>query len=572
MDERKEKKHLNKIKMFKNKLTMRWLVVLCCGLVAAGCNNNFLEPVGKRPVVTDTLYITDLVTDTVFRVRIPGGSSELWKLVSRPHWLKLDNVQGVLKDGKLEFAAHRLEGEESNDFVARVNPVTLEVGGLGLVTIPVAYLRFGKPVIKYNYSNVRVSDDGASQFTFSNTGGGLWLWTVTQKPDWLVLSEESGVLYPNSNLVLTMHVDKSRLKSGGTGMIIINGNATARTIVLTIDNAQEELGFVNNILRVNGNIQTSEYNKATDNLMILTQSPNRLLLIGMLDNSIRSLPVEGVPTCATFSSDGRMVYVGKTISEIDVVDVNAQAVIQTIALDVDIRNMAYGDNGWLYVTTSVRNRALRSIHLATGKLYSTVRSTITSEKAIIKKAPGRKLLFTTNPFYSPSGLEVWDISNGPAKDSIDDYHVNAGDIWFTEDGDVMFLKEQNSAYFTPYFKGGSHFNVTSDLSLKGNFSVHPTGFTYLEVFDHNATKKDIWTGYNNAYTSCNIVRLDAITLSKKGNFTLKTIIDSASGKSYEPWVYWLFSSSKGEYLYCIKRTRPDYGHPVNWQVERVNVQ
>ncbi len=556
--------------MKNKKLIFNIVPVLCLCWLFSACNNDFLSTVKPLVLQTDTLVITDLTTDTVFQVNIPGAGNQSWKLIARPHWLKVDNMSGTFSNGKTELLTHRLPGEESNDFPVTVNPITIQVEGIGLVTIPIGYIRLGNPVIKYNNSTIKLTNNTVTQFTFSNTGGGLWLWKITQKPDWLNISQESGVVYSNNNLTLKMSIDKNKLKNGSSCIpVIISSNATEKLIILTIDPGLAEFGFTNNILRIDGDIMTTEYNKATDNLLIVTQNPNRLLFINGIDNSIRSMVANGTPTCGTFSVDGKTVYVGKTIAEIDVVDVQQQQISKTFPIDVDTKYAVYGENGWLYITTPVQNAGLRSLNLTTGKIYITSRNKISSEKAFIKKAPGRSMLFSTNPLFSPTNLYVWDISKGIARDTIDQYFMDAGNIWFTNDGNVMFLRQQTTAYYTPDFKNGQYYTSSSYLNAKGSFTINPAGLTYMEVFDHNTLTNDIWTGYNNSYSPCTIVRMNLSDLSIKANYSLKSIIDTNSGTVYNPWICWIYSSSNGKYLYGIKSTKPGYGYPVNWQIEKV---
>ncbi|MFZ4724976.1 MAG: hypothetical protein ACOYMD_05980 [Paludibacter sp.] len=546
------------------------IFLIICGLSTA-CNNDFLSNNTEQTFVNDTLIFTDLITDTVVQFGAPGCTNQSWKIIAYPHWLKLSDLKGTLNNGKCEISLHRLEGQENSDFNVLYNQITVMVENVGRIQIPIIYGRFGKPIIEYNNSTIKFNNDYFTQTTFSNTGGGIWFWRVTQKPDWIILSQESGILNPYNDLTLKIEIDRSKLiQSKISSSIIINGNGSERIIVLEIEQNMAEFGFSGNIMRIDGNVMTAEYNKATDNIMLLTQNPNRLIFVNAITRTINTIEPKGIPTCATFSEDGKTVLIGKAIAEIDIVDVEKQLITKTIPIDVDAKSIIYGNNGWAYVSTTERNRGLRSVNLVSGKYYHSLRNNLQGDYSIIKKAPGKPLLFSTDAGYTPSNLYVWDISKGIVKDTVDKYSIDAGNMWFSEDGSSLFLKQQQTAYNTPDYKNGFYGVFNSSLDIKSNFSLNSTSYQNIYAFDHNALTNKFWAAYILANGKNVIAEFDATKFSKIKDYSIQSIID-ISGKSYDSYIYWLFSVKNGKTLYYVKRTQDGYGNPSNWQLEKVTL-
>jgi hypothetical protein len=547
------------------------VIILIISSLFSACNNDFLSNKAEQTFVNDTLIFTDLITDTVVQLNAPGCTNQSWKIIAYPHWLKLSDLNGTFINGKSEISLHRLEGQENSDFNVLFNQITVLVEDVGKIQIPIVYGRFGKPIIEYNNSTIKFNNNYFTQTTLSNIGGGIWFWKVTQKPDWIILSQESGILNPYNDLTLKIEIDRSKLIQGKiSSSIIIKGNASERLIVLEIEQNMAEFGFSGNILRIDGNVISAEYNKATDNILLLTQNPNRLIFVNAITRTINTIEPKGIPTCASFSEDGKTVLIGKAIAEIDIVDVEKRLITKTIPIDIDAKTIIYGNNGWAYVSTSERNRGLRSVNLISGKYYHSLRNNLQGDYSIVKKAPGKPLLFSTDAGYTPSNLFVWDISKGIVKDTVDKYSIDAGNMWFSEDGNTLFLKQQQTAYYTPDYKNGFYGVLNRSLDFKSNFSLNSTSYQNIYTFDHNALTNRFWAAYILSNGKNVIAEFDATNFTKIKDYSIQSIVDN-TGKYYDSYIYWLFSVKNGKTLYFVKRTQDGYGNPSNWQLEKVSL-
>jgi hypothetical protein len=245
-------------------------------------------------------------------------------------------------------------------------------------------------------------------------------------------------------------------------------------------------------------------------------------------------------------------------------------ITKTIPIDIDAKTIIYGNNGWAYVSTTERNRGLRSVNLISGKYYHSLRNNLQGDYSIVKKAPGKPLLFSTDAGYTPSNLFVWDISKGIVKDTVDKYSIDAGNMWFSEDGNTLFLKQQQTAYYTPDYKNGFYGVLNRSLDFKSNFSLNSTSYQNIYAFDHNALTNRFWAAYILSNGKNVIAEFDATNFTKIKDYSIQSIVDN-TGKSYDSYIYWLFSVKNGKTLYFVKRTQDGYGNPSNWQLEKVSL-
>jgi len=54
------------------------------------------------------------------------------------------------------------------------------------------------------------------------------------------------------------------------------------------------------------------------------------------------------------------------------------------------------------------------------------------------KIPGKSVLLSTQPGYSPEGLLFFDISKGSANDTVNQWHLPTQGLWLSEDGARIF--------------------------------------------------------------------------------------------------------------------------------------
>ncbi len=78
----------------------------------------------------------------------------------------------------------------------------------------------------------------ASRFVIQNTGGGTLQWSLKSNDFWLYASPPGGALGPGESSVVSVTVNRARLKPGGTyaGGLFISSNAGSAAVQVTVFN------------------------------------------------------------------------------------------------------------------------------------------------------------------------------------------------------------------------------------------------------------------------------------------------------------------------------------------------
>jgi hypothetical protein len=222
--------------------------------------------------------------------------------------------------------------------------------------------------------------------------------------------------------------------------------------------------------------------------------------------------------------------------------------------------VAFGNNGWAYVAPTASS-GLRSVNLSTGDYYNCGASDWGS--SVIKKIPGKPMLVTTNPGYQPSGLNFYKIENGKLFNSNNEYSIYGGNMWFTDDGSLTFVKDQNRVYVTPDYKSGTNF-TESQIELKNTYPT--SGITYFQTsaFDFNAGSKKFWCGVQDLTTTSSVYEFNSQTYAIQNEYRIKEVTD-AGGNNLKTDVQWLFTNSTGTRMYILKK------YNLNWFLDTINL-
>jgi hypothetical protein len=541
------------------------IFILLTIILLCGCKDNYLDEKNDILKLTDTTFMTDVDLESILPIIIPGTSNEQWKILQYPAWLTVNNKSGVLDNGRTSIRLKRNPDFFFMEFGYTYSPFIIEVKGVGMVEIPFVYGCYGRPTINYNYNTFDFSSVDKNTLSVYNSGSGYFAWYILSKPDWLNVSANDGVLTANQTLELIMSVDKENKPLGNyLGKIIIANNSTSGYLEINVNMTLSQLTLSGGITTFDGEIVASEYNKPTDLMYILTQNPNKLTIINGISTLTQTIELDELPTCASFSANGATILIGYSTSKISVVDVNQNTITKTIKTDCSACSIVNGDNGWGYVATNYTQK-LRSINLNTNEVFRT--SFTISGNPIIKKAPGKTTIYCTTPGYSPSGLSVCDISKGIIKDTLDNYFTSVGNMWFSEDGNQLFIKETTKAYYTPPYLNGKYASDNQNFIMKGKYT---TSESRIDAFDYNAATNCFWVGVVKFGYNSEVYQFNATDFTNTRILKVKSITDS-NGVKYVADINWIFSNKEGTYLYYIKQTDSEYSYPSNWQLEKIRL-
>lgn len=524
------------------------------------CNNDFLDKDMSIMVLEDTVQMTDVDLETIIPVIIPQAGSNPWKILQYPGWLTIDKKSGVLDNGSTTIRLRRNSQVQNYNYGYSYNPLILEVEGIGYVEVPFIYGCFGRPSIACENKTIDFSNLDQYTFTVSQIGSGYFAWYILSKPDWLGVSSESGIVPASNMLELVLKPVKINMELGNyQGKVIIANNSTNGYIEFDVNMTLTQLTLAGQITPIEGEIIASEYHRTTDMLYILTKVPNKIIFMKGSSGETRSVALPAVPTCANYSPDGNNVITGFASNKLCNISVGQNSIVDNIVTDCPATGIVYGDNNWIYVATN-ETQSVRSINLNTKQVFPS--KFRLSGNPIIKKAPHKGAIYGTTPGYSPSQLYVCDCSNGMLKDTIDNYWIGAGNMWFSEDGNLIFTKELTKAYYTPAWQGGRY---TENLPIKGKYSI--TGD--VTAVEYNSGSNLFWVGADIFYANSQIFEFNSTSFAPRRTFNVNSIT-AQDGQIFKATVNWIFSNKEGTNLFLLKRNENDYG-PRNWQLEKLNL-
>ena len=137
----------------------------------------------------------------------------------------------------------------------------------------------------------------------------------------------------------------------------------------------------------------------------------------------------------------------------------------------------------------------------------------------LKKVPGKQMLVSNRPGYSPDGLILFDISQTGQTDSMNLYHMDLNGYWISEDGERLF-SGWKKIYNLPGYADDQDF-FPYELTPTGQLDFESTQIVDC-IADQNSSNRIFaatgfgWAGQN---TLLNIY--NGQTFVKQGSFELK---------------------------------------------------
>jgi hypothetical protein len=395
-------------------------------------------------------------------------------------------------------------------------------------------------------------------FVIANPGQVDKNWYITDIPSWLTLSETSGNLPAGVSLTIFCNVNREGVYPGSYSQIInIESNNPQLSSGILMRIVVPEIGAPVDSASVKwiaGTVQDAYYNKVNDVLYILTKSPNNLLVKTADNDSLITYPLERIPNCIDVTADGKTLAIGYNQAYVDILNAETLELIRQYETDCVPYDLVFGENGWCYLSPEEDQWVyLYCLNLTTGVTFRTSTANM-YEKTILRKMPGKPLIYATRPSLSPSGLLIINIEKGVANDTIPTWHEDTGGIiWLSKDGTKIFGGDKEIHKTPEYTTETYHL----DLPKTGTMDI-PRG--YLKSLDYNEKLKcyfavgtDYWWGAENSETifQVNEVSFSAEKMVKVAKYP------GFINQIYNPVmdVHHIFSNSSGTKLYALKNVQ-----------------
>lgn len=536
-------------------------------LLLWSCNFNFPED-NQEPV-----YATDLFFH--FNTGEPGGAisityegagNEPYQIIVYPQWMDMVKLEGKLDNGwfSIPFRFKNIDSFMSGNRVEGY--VLVKINQKEILQLTVSYGMNttelppidGQLPLYCSTAEIDFGTENNRSFTIANQGVVDKSWYITNIPSWLELSQTSGHLSGGQNLTINCTANRQGFAPGIYSQIIhLESNNPQLSHGILVEMTVAEFGDPVNSASLkwfDGTVTDALYNKTTDHLYILTKSPNNLLVKAPGSDSLMAYPLERIPNCMDVTADGKTIAIGYNQAYVDLLDAETMERIRLYETDCVPYDLVFGENGWCYLAPDEDQWVyLYSLNLTTGVTFRTSSSSL-YEKSVLRKMPGKPLLYYTRPELSPSGIQIVNIEDGAANDTIPGWHEDTGGmIWFTLSGDKI-IGGNKKVYRTPEYTIET-FHL--DLPKIGTFDIPRN---YIKSIDYNeklecwfAVGTDYFWGAENSETiyQVNEFSLSAEKSIKAGNYP------GYLNYQYNPAmeVHHLFSNSHGTRLYALKNVQ-----------------
>ncbi len=537
--------------------------------IAVSCSNDFLHvehPIGAP--VADTIQMTSFDTQLPVAFNLPNAGNAHWRVLQFPAWMKILPMEGNFSGGKSSFQLEVPANYSIAQYGILDLPLVFEIDGVGLVKYPLLYFNFGNPGSGLSTYNLSMGYQSLAVFTIQNTGGGILMWEVNNKPSWASVSKLSGYLNPNSAEQITLLISRDNLVKGDySGEINIVTNSIAQNLKLKVSMKVSDPSLSGDLEKIEGDVVDADYCKATGLMVIAAKNPNRIYF-SKPNQAIRTLDVSKIPTSITVSETGDQVAATFTNTDLSLISPESMTITRDIQTGIVASDVALGGNGWAYLAPKAYDtNYLLSVDTNTGQIVKKDQNL--NGLTLLKKVPGRNILYGTKVGWSPDFLLVFDISNGAVTGVIDEYRVDLWKFWLSEDGQYIFTG-RNKVYKAPdYLAKGGMFESPVPAGELESFSG------ILGAMDHCTALKELLLVYKSySYEiGTKVLRIDDSGYYTKNTFQVNdlTVEENGTLLSLAPEVPYMFVSKTGQELHLIKKGTSNSG-VTYWRHEQVHLK
>jgi len=549
-----------------NKIVIRTIELLILFLFYS-CSNDYLHEKQKvSNAIGDTIYMSDLETVKAVDFNLPQGGNARWRILQFPLWMEVTPLEGNFSDGRSSF---QLSNKDKIGQPGIVNlPLIFDVEGIGLVEYPLIFMNFGMPRAMVSYNNLPLNYQSIGNFSIQNVENGILVWEIKDKPSWLTVSKQKGILNRGEEDKISVIVSRDNLAKGDySGEINIVFNGIIQSLKVQVSMKVFDPTLSGNVVAIEGEVVDAEYCKASGLIMIAAKNPNRIYFLKP-GESMTSLDLNKIPISIAISETGDVIAATFTNTDLSLISSESRTITKNIPTGIIASDLALGNNGWAYLSPKqFVGDYLQSVDLVTGQVVKN--NNYMSGLSLIRKVPGRNLLYGTKVGWYPDFLIVFDISNGAANDIVDQWWVDLAKFWISEKGDQIFTGLKKIYNSPDYLKKGT---MNEKPVLAGEFEVNNGSITSM---DHCSVLKELFVVYKSHIdaTGTQVLRIDDSGYFLKNSFGVNRclVIDNGNLLSLTPEVPYMFVNRAGTELNLIKKVSGSSGKGY-WFYEKISLK
>lgn len=557
---------IKKTKLPARKTTIAILLGTMFLFLFSGCNFDFPKENEEIWFATDLEYHFNTGSEGgEITLAFPDLGTIRYRIMVYPQWVETRQLEGILNNGysSIPFSfknvdsfmtGNRVEGFIFLRLGENILRLTISYGADKTIEPPVE----GQVPLHCSTAEINFGTEDSRSFTMVNPGTVDKSWYVNNIPSWLELSQTSGFLEAGASLAINCSVRRQDLLPGEYSAIInIESSHPQASHGILVNMVVEDPGPPVNSARlkwINGTVTDARFCKKTGNLYVLTKTPNALLVKTPESDTLTTYPLERIPNCIDVTADGKTLAVGYNQAFVDLLDVATFSRTKQYVIDCVPHDLVFGENNWLYMIPDADQWVyFYSLNLNSGVTFRTETRNF-YEKSVLVKVPGKPWIYITRPQLSPSGLQIVNIENGAANDTVPGWHEDTGAmIWLSPEGDKIFGANKTIYRAPEYTKETYHLDLpkTGEVDIPRNFIK---SLDYNEVMGcYFMAGSDYWWGTENASTIYQV---------NKTSFSAEKSVNAGYypgylKNQYNPAmdVYYIFSNATGTKLFALKNVK-----------------
>ncbi|MBN2264088.1 MAG: hypothetical protein JW735_14310 [Prolixibacteraceae bacterium] len=435
-----------------------FFILVLIVFISSACSKKFLNEREPNHIETsaDTIYISAVPNnDSVLNIYLPSAINANFQVYYYPLYLEFNSMTGEFIDGKAQLKYKSADNiAYYADVLSSEALLTLDVEGFGLATYIIAFEKKNNFVsIDFGVSELTFDDYDSVYVSFCNNSQTESWWSAYSNAYWLsIVSASSGLIKQGACDSMLLVVYRNNLDVGAhtgnlsfslSGDLVFQHNISVKMEVVDLLANPEEY----NLQILEGLVLDAHFFKQTNQLLLLTTSPNLLQLIDLETGKTSKLNLSKKPFSFSVSENEKEVMIASSFALMQHVDLASFEVIAEFELPFIPFDVEFGENGWCYASaigySSISNYV--SVDLATGDIIRKENEYWMPEKALLKKIPFDNQMLMIPTFHNPSRPAIATITSGSSLNFVHEYTFfdTSYNLWLIKDGSVGISRNSN---------------------------------------------------------------------------------------------------------------------------------
>ena len=558
-----------------NKAIHSWILLFTgiMGLLMPSCNSDFLETAPLNTIQSqDTIFINNKSGVVNYEMKVPGAGNASWRILQYPTAFNFQPFEGKLNNNYSMLTITANPGGDQYGYGYYQLPLVIDVEGVGLVEYPIIYINFGNPSMRV-WPTIDLEERESGSINIENQGGGILVWEIVSKPSWINLTRTQGVMESSGYDVVMFTVDRTGLEPGThAGIVQIASNALPFPVTVTVNIVVAGTVIPGQPETQNGQIVDAAWFGAQGGVAVLVKNPNEIRIFKSDSPEPEIIALDRIPRCFSVSENGEKLAIGFSNAEVSVYQASSMNLINTFTVESVPIGIVVTDTDWIYYTAEVGYyKHIFSLNTDTGSLTRSSKGE--NGWGPLKKIPNRNALFATRPGWSPESFFLADISEGAAKDTINEIWMDLGGCWFSNDGERFFTGYKKVFRVPDYVPG---LTWTRDEPPSAGELDLPVQANISAMAFHASTGR-IFASVGSKWSSepSKVFQLDDKSFVIQKTYLINSAAPSGFPQSIMWWnsVQHIFADPDGSHIWMVNRyPAPVYDDPDDWSVIKMEVE